>query len=45
MGTTFKYLNNLELSLAYNAYLGGADPKLRPLADRSYVTFNAKYSF
>lgn len=45
VGTTFKYLNNLELSLAYNAFLGGVDPKLRPLADRDYVTFNAKYSF
>jgi hypothetical protein len=45
VGTTFKYLGNFELGLAYNAFLGGADPQLRPLEDRDYVTFNAKYSF
>ncbi len=44
-GVTFKYLSNLEMSLAYNAYMGGANAITRPLADRNYVAFNAKYSF
>jgi hypothetical protein len=45
VGLTFKYLNNLELGISYSAYLGSADLTLRPLADRDYVAFNAKYSF
>lgn len=45
IGATFKYLSNLELGLTYYAFLGGADPVSRPLADRSYIAFNAKYSF
>ena len=45
IGTTFKYLSNLEVGLAYNAYLGGANATYRPLADRDYVTVNVKYSF
>ena len=40
-----KYLNNLELNLTYAKFMGGADLNDRPLADRSYVAFNAKYSF
>ena len=44
-GPTFKYLNNLEFGLAYNGYAGGASLDQRPLADRSNVAFNAKYSF
>jgi len=43
-GLTFKYLNNLELGMSYNAFLGGADLAKRPLADRDYLAFSAKYS-
>jgi hypothetical protein len=45
IGVNFKYLSNLELALTYNAFLGKADPVNRPLADRDYVAFNAKYTF
>ncbi|RAS09379.1 DUF1302 domain-containing protein [Cupriavidus alkaliphilus] len=45
VGLTFKYLNNLELNLTYAAFIGGANIVNRPLADRDYVAFNAKYSF
>ncbi|WP_395407533.1 DUF1302 domain-containing protein [Pseudoduganella sp. UC29_106] len=45
VGMTFRYLNNLELGVAYNAFLGRPDPVLRPLADRDYVSFNVKYRF
>lgn len=45
IGTTFKYLSNLEIGLAYNAYLGGADTNYRTMADRDNVTLSAKYSF
>ena len=45
VGLTFKYLNNLELNLTYAAFIGGASMVNRPLADRDYVAFNAKYSF
>lgn len=45
IGANFKYLGNLELGLSYNAFLGKPDPVNRPLADRDYVAFNAKYSF
>lgn len=44
-GLTFRYLSNLELGVAYNAFLGSADPALRPLADRDFVSFNVKYRF
>lgn len=44
VGTTFKYLSNLEVALAYNAFLGEADPIKRPLADRDYATLSIKYS-
>lgn len=45
VGVTFKYLNNLELNLTYAMFMGGANTLNRPLADRDYVAFNAKYSF
>lgn len=45
IGANFKYLSNLELGFSYNAYLGSANRDKRPLADRDYVSFNAKYSF
>lgn len=45
VGSTFKYMGNLEVALAYNAFLGEADPIRRQLADRDYVTLSAKYSF
>jgi hypothetical protein len=45
VGATFKYLNNLELGVSYNAFLGSPDLRLRPLADRDYLALSAKYSF
>ncbi|WP_371365613.1 DUF1302 domain-containing protein [Pseudomonas sp. QL9] len=45
VGITGKYLNNLELDLTYNGFLGSADLEKRPLADRDYLAFAAKYSF
>jgi hypothetical protein len=45
MGTTFKYLSNLEVGLKYIGYLGEADPIKRPYADRDYATFSMKYTF
>ena len=45
VGTTFKYMGNLEIGLAYNAFLGEPDPIKRQLADRDYATLSAKYSF
>ncbi|MGO4156305.1 DUF1302 domain-containing protein [Cupriavidus sp. YAF13] len=45
VGVTFKYLNNLELNLTYAMFLSTANIVNRPLADRSYAAFNAKYSF
>jgi hypothetical protein len=44
-GFGFRYLNNLNLQLAYNGFHGTPDPVRRPLADRSYVSFSAQYSF
>lgn len=45
LGLTAKYLNNLELGMTYNAFLGDADLAKRPLADRDYLAISAKYSF
>ncbi|MDE1165224.1 MAG: DUF1302 family protein [Pseudomonas sp.] len=45
LGTTFKYLGNLEVALRVTGYLGDADPVKRLLADRDYGTFSVKYSF
>ncbi|MNR51024.1 hypothetical protein D3C85_1706340 [compost metagenome] len=45
VGTTFKYLGNLEVALKVIGYLGDADPVKRQLADRDYGTLSVKYSF
>ena len=45
MGTTFKYLGNLEVALKYIGYLGEPDPVNRPFADRDYASFSMKYTF
>jgi hypothetical protein len=45
VGLTAKYLNNLELGVTYNGFLGDADLEKRPLADRDYMAVSAKYSF
>lgn len=45
VGSTFKYLGNLEVGLKYIAYLGEPDPIKRPFADRDYATFSMKYTF
>ena len=45
VGTTFKYLSNLEVAFAVVGYLGSPDPLKRPMADRDYATFSMKYTF
>ncbi len=45
VGTTFKYLGNLEAALTYVGYLGSPDAIKRPYADRDYATFSLKYTF
>ncbi|SDH70794.1 DUF1302 domain-containing protein [Pseudomonas panipatensis] len=45
VGVTGKYLNNLELGLTYNGFLGSPNLEKRPLADRDYLAFSAKYSY
>ena len=40
----FVYLQDLEVGLSYNAFLGSADLARRPLADRDYVAPNVQYS-
>ncbi|MDN7141354.1 DUF1302 family protein [Pseudomonas sp. JQ170] len=45
VGTTFKYLSNLEVALTMIGYLGSPDPVKRPMADRDYATFSMKYTF
>ena len=45
VGTTFKYLGNLEVALNYVGFLGEADPVKRQLGDRDYATLAMKYSF
>ena len=45
IGTTFKYLGNLEVGMNVTSYLGAADAIKRPFADRDYATFSMKYSF
>lgn len=45
MGSTFKYLGNLEVAVKYISYLGEPDPVNRPFADRDYATFSMKYTF
>ncbi|MDP3858721.1 MAG: DUF1302 family protein [Stagnimonas sp.] len=44
LGLGFKYLDNLELGLAYNGYHGTPNAEDRSLADRSNVSFSLKYS-
>lgn len=41
----FTYLQNLQLGVGYNAFLGAADLAKRPYADRDNVAINVKYSF
>lgn len=46
LGADFKYLGNLSLGLTWVNYLGSPDIKAgRTMADRDYVTLNAKYTF
>lgn len=46
LGADFKYLGNLTLGLTWVNYLGKPDIKAgRTMADRDYVTLNAKYTF
>jgi len=41
----FTYLQNLQVGVSYNAYLGSATLAERPYADRDYVAFNVKYAY
>ncbi|AXQ28740.1 DUF1302 family protein [Solimonas sp. K1W22B-7] len=41
----FTYLQNLQVGVSYNAYLGSATLADRPYADRDYVALNVKYSY
>ncbi len=45
IGVKFRYLNNLELAVVYNAFFGDYDTVWRPLTDRDYVIATAKYTF
>lgn len=45
IAANFTYLQDLEVGLSYNAFLGSADLERRPLADRDYAAVNIKYSF
>lgn len=45
LGANFTYLNNLEIGAAINLYLESANARTHPLADRSYITVHAKYTF
>ena len=41
----FTYLQNFQVGVGYNAFLGSADLAKRPYADRDYAAINLKYSF
>ncbi|HRP24067.1 MAG TPA: DUF1302 family protein [Thauera sp.] len=46
LGADFKYLGNLSLGLTWVNYLGSPSlAQQRMMADRDYVSFNAKYTF
>lgn len=41
----FTYLQNFQVGVGYNAFLGSGDLAKRPYADRDYAAINLKYSF
>lgn len=45
IGAEFTYLNNLQLGISLNQFLGSPDLTHRPLTDRDYIAFNLKYNF
>lgn len=45
IGAEFTYLNNLQLGISLNHFLGSPDLTHRPLTDRDYIAFNLKYNF
>ncbi|MDR0279510.1 MAG: DUF1302 domain-containing protein [Paucimonas sp.] len=46
LGGDFKYLGNFQVGLTYVAYLSSPDvAQGRLMADRDYLSFNAKYTF
>ncbi|MNF31759.1 hypothetical protein D3C84_125290 [compost metagenome] len=46
VGGDFKYLGNFQVGMTYVGYLGSADiANGRTLADRDYVSLNAKYTY
>ncbi|HSW12546.1 MAG TPA: DUF1302 family protein [Solimonas sp.] len=44
-GANFTWLQQFTVGLSYNAFLGKADFKERPYADRDYAAFTMKYLF
>ncbi|HKY92311.1 MAG TPA: DUF1302 family protein [Nevskiaceae bacterium] len=44
IGATFTFLQNLQVGLSFNAFLGSPDLAERPYADRDYVAINLKYT-
>jgi len=46
VGGDFKYLGNFQVGMTYVAYLSSPDvAQGRLMADRDYLSFNAKYTF
>lgn len=45
IGADFTYLNNLQVGVSLNQFLGSPDLTHRPLTDRDYLAFNVKYNF
>jgi hypothetical protein len=46
VGGDFKYLGNFQIGMTYVAYLSSPDvAQGRLLADRDYLSLNAKYTF
>ncbi|MGH8461250.1 MAG: DUF1302 domain-containing protein [Stenotrophobium sp.] len=45
VATNFIYLQNFQVGVGYNAFLGSPNLVQRPYADRDYAAINLKYSF
>ena len=45
VAANFTYLQNLQLGVSYNAFLGSPSLSERPYADRDYAAVSVKYSF
>lgn len=45
LAANFTYLNNLQVGVGYNIFLGTPNLKEHPFADRDFAGFSIKYSF